>query len=88
LQELLNKETTNYNCESQLFSKISITIKLIFHSNSNTWLVMRIEFEVFAPLTPKKEGKSSKSIWTLGSLAWKINEDQDRPLTYSIGLKC
>jgi hypothetical protein len=40
---------------------------LNFHSNRNAYLVVRIEFKVFASLIPKKDGKSSKSILTLGS---------------------
>ncbi len=52
--EVLNKETTFCKCESQLFVKISINVMLSFHFNRNTYLVVRIKFEVFASLILKK----------------------------------
>jgi hypothetical protein len=87
LQKKLNKETTYCNCECQLHFKISINVESSFSFQYKCVVGCKNWIWDFCIINSKKDEKSFKFIWTLGSFPSKIGEDRDRPLTYSIGSK-
>jgi hypothetical protein len=72
---VLNKETTYCNCESQLFFKMPINVESTFSLIQKCVVSCENWIWGFCITNSKKDGKSSKSMWTLGSFAWKIGED-------------
>jgi len=84
---VLNNETTYSNGEFKWFFKIFINAKSKFSFQQkhiidcDNWIgnCYTINFE--------RDGKPFKSMIILGSLAWKVGKNLDRPLTYWIGSK-
>jgi hypothetical protein len=70
------------------FVNMPINVESSFHSNRKCEFGYENWIWGFDIINSKKDGKSSKFMWTLGSFVWKINKYQNRPLTYSIGSKC
>jgi hypothetical protein len=70
------------------FFNISSNVESSFHSNRKCEFGYENWIWGFGIMNSKKDGKSSKFMWILGSFVGKINEYQYKPLTYSISSKC
>jgi len=71
LQKMLNKETTYCNCECQLCFKISINVESNFSFQYKCVVGCENYIWDFCITNSKKDEKSSKPRWTLGSFASK-----------------